>query len=89
MAEKKKIKEEKTSSKMYIGPGIRKYGLVPGTVYMDYPSNVLEAIKEYPEISQLFLVIDEKFVENKGKVKEEGTKENILFKKILKKLGGK
>lgn len=93
MAEKKEkakeIVKEKTS-KMYLGPSIRKYGLLTNTVYLgDFPSNIEEAIKEFPEIAPLFVEINSEFAIKKGNVVKTGTKENILFNRILKKLGGK
>ena len=85
----KEIVKEKVS-KMYLGPAIRKYGLTTNTVYLgDFPSNVEDAIKEFPEITSLFLEINSEFALNKGKVVKTGTRENILFNRILKKLGGK
>ena len=85
----KEIVKEKVS-KMYLGPSIRKYGLTTNTVYLgDFPSNVEDAIKEFPEITSLFLEVNSEFALNKGKVVKTGTRENILFNRILKKLGGK
>ena len=81
MAERKEKPKEtvKKISKMYLGPSIRKYGMT-NTVYLgDFPSNVEEAIKEFPEIKSLFLEINSEFTLNKGKVVKAGTRENILF----------
>lgn len=91
MAEKKVKKEsEKTFLKMYIGPAIRKYGLTPGTIYEDISlGNVQTAIENYPEIKELFINIDNNFAKNKNNIKVSGTKENVFYKKLLKKLGGK
>lgn len=92
MAEKKskeKQKEPEKVLKMYAGPSIRKYGLVSGTVYIDFPTNVEEAIKEYPEIKSLFILVDKDFAKNKEKFKTSGSKENLILKRILEKLGGK
>lgn len=91
MAEKKIKKEpEKTFLKMYIGPAIRKYGLTPGTIYEGISlGNVQAAIEKYPEIKELFVDVDNNFAKNKDNVKVSGTKENIFYKKLLKKLGGK
>lgn len=82
-------KEKKDIPKIYLGPTISKYGLTSGTTFIELSDNIKEVINEYPEISALFLSIDEKFAENKENIKKEGSRENILFKKILKKLGGK
>lgn len=91
MAEKKVKKEpEKAFLKMYIGPAIRKYGLISGTVYEDLSlGNVQAAIEDYPEIKELFINIDNNFAKNKNNIKISGTKENVFYKKLLKKLGGK
>ncbi|MCF2639390.1 MAG: hypothetical protein SOR11_07390 [Fusobacterium sp.] len=93
MAERKeKAKEivKEKASKIYLGPSIRKYGLMTNTVYLgDFPSNVEEAIKEFPEIAPLFIEINSEFALKKGNIVKAGTRENILFNKILKKLGGK
>lgn len=91
MAERKMKKEpEKTFLKMYIGPAIKKYGLTPGTVYENIScGNVQAAIENYPEIKELFINIDNDFAKNKNNINISGTKENIFYKKLLKKLGGK
>lgn len=91
MAEKKIKKEpEKIFLKMYIGPAIRKYGLTPGTIYEGISlGNVQASIEKYPEIKELFVDVDNNFAKNKDNVKISGTKENIFYKKLLKKLGGK
>ena len=91
MAEKKVKKEpEKTFLKMYIGPAIKKYGLTPGTVYENiFCGNVQAVIENYPEIKELFINIDNNFAKNKNNIKVLGTKENVFYKKLLKKLGGK
>lgn len=93
MAEKKeKAKEivKEKASKIYLGPSIRKYGLMTNTVYLgDFPLNVENAIKEFPEITSLFIEINSEFALKKGNIVRAGTRENILFNRILKKLGGK
>lgn len=92
MAEKKtkeKVKETVTAvPKMYIGPSIRKYGLIPGTIYTGFTGNVEAAVKEYPEITSLFVAVDKDFVKNKEKIKTKGTKENLILKRLVKKVGG-
>lgn len=95
MAEKKvkeaQLKTEKISIKqMYIGPSIKKYGIASGTIYDgEFPSNMAEAVKEFPEIKFLFVNIDKELAYKKSNLNKKGTKENITFKAILKKLGGK
>lgn len=91
MAEKKIKKEpEKIFLKMYIGPTIKNYGLTHGIVYENLSfENIQLAIKNYPEIKELFIDIDKNFTKNKNNINILGTKENIFYKKLLKKLGGK
>lgn len=94
MADKKAKSKEpekaiEKSSKMYLGPAIKKYGINNGVIYLgEFPVNVKKAIEEYPEIKELFIEVDNNFYKNKGNVNKVGTKENIFFKKLLKKLGG-
>ena len=86
----KKQPENIILKRMYVGPVIKKYGLTTGTVYEDINvGNIKTAIEKYPEIKELFVEIDKDFAKNKGNINILGTRENIFYKKLLKKLGGK
>lgn len=75
---------------IYIGPTIKKYGLNSGNIFIGSLSeNVQETLKEFPILKELFVPINEDFPLIKKNLKIEGTKENILYKKIIKELGGK
>ena len=91
MAEKKQKEiKDKPVKQMYIGPSIKKYGLNSGTIFEgEHPNNVKAAKEEYPEIISLFINVNKDFPLKKTNVKTPGTKENVLYKAILKKLGGK
>lgn len=96
MADKKikeaqiKIENKTTEIRMYLGPAVKKYGIQSGTVYRgELPANVKEAIKEYKELEMLFVNVNEKLAIKKLNLKQSGTKENISYKTLLKKLGGK
>lgn len=93
MAEKKNKETQlknKNETKIYIGPSIKKYGLSSGAIYKgELPENVKEAIKEYKEIEILFIPVDTNLALKKRNLKTPGTKENIIYKALLKKIGGK
>lgn len=75
---------------IYIGPTIKKYGLNSGNIFIGSLSiNIQETLKKFPILKELFVPIDENFPLIKKNIKIEGTKENILYKKIIKELGGK
>lgn len=75
---------------IYIGPTIKKYGLNSGNIFIGSLSiNIQETLKKFPILKELFVPIDENFPLIKKNIKTEGTKENILYKKIIKELGGK
>lgn len=75
---------------IYIGPTIKKYGLNSGNIFIGSLSiNIQETLKKFPILKELFVPINEDFPIVKKNLKIEGTKENILYKKIIKELGGK
>lgn len=75
---------------IYIGPTIKKYGLNSGNIFIGSLSiNIQETLKKFPILKELFVPINEDFPLIKKNIKIEGTKENILYKKIIKELGGK
>lgn len=85
--EKKEIK--KIEKKMYLGPNLKKYGLITGQIYEGEPLNVKNAISKIKGLDSLFVKIDKDFPKIKERFSKKGTKENILYNEVLKQLGGK
>ena len=85
--EKKVIK--KAEKKMYLGPNLKKYGLITGQIYEGEHSNVKNAISEIKRLDNLFVKIDKNFPKVKERFAQKGTKENILYSQVLKQIGGK
>lgn len=85
--EKKIIKN--IEKKMYLGPNLKKYGLITGQIYEGEHLNVKNAISEIKGLDSLFVKIDKDFPKVKERIKQKGTKENILYNEALKEIGGK
>lgn len=85
--EKNKI--ERLEKKMYLGPKLKEYGLMPGQIFEGEHEVIKEAIKKYQGLGELFIKIDKEFSKNKENINKNGTKENFVLKNIMKQLGGK
>ena len=82
-------KEEKKYSKMYLGPTIGKYGLQNGSVIIgDVKTLYGSAIKEIPELEELFVNLDKDLALKKGAIFQKGTNENFYYSKVIEKLTG-
>lgn len=82
-------KEEKKYSKMYLGPTVGKYGLQNGSVIIGDVKTLYEsAIKEIPELENLFVNVDKDLALKKGAIFQKGTNENFYYSKVLEKLTG-
>lgn len=79
------IKKKKDIPEIYIGPTIKKYGLNSGSIFVgNLPANIQDALEKFPIVKELFVPVDEYFSMAKKNLKKEGTRENILYKKIIK-----
>ena len=79
------VKKRKDIPEIYIGPTMKKYGLNSGSVFVgNLPANIQDALEKFPIVKELFVPADENFPVVKKNLKEEGTRVNILYKKIIK-----
>lgn len=81
---KKSVEAEKaTSQTMYIGPSIRKLGLVSSSVYRGDASTIIEKLKEtYPLIGTLFVEIKD-ITAAKARMDTQGSAEWLAAREIL------
>lgn len=91
MAKQNKTEEKtlKKVKKIYLGPTIKKFGLINGQIYEGEHTNIKTAISEIKNLKNLFLTIDEDFPKIKNNFFIKGTKENIIYNEVLKQIGGK
>lgn len=84
-----KTLEKKVEKRIYLGPNLKKYGLITGQIYEGEHLNVENAISKIKGLDILFIKIDKNFSKEKAKITQKGTKENIIYNEILKQTGGK